>query len=347
MEFIFSRVQLSGLAVHRVGNKHRGSANFVSQALLHPNEALQEDLLTFFLKPLRKSEDLYHLTHSVKVELNEIYAYAKEVFEDPDQLLEQSSNILKHLHQQSDHPNIKDGELYVAFLENIQLEDELVDGLGIFKSERKTPFLDIAETEDRLELNRLEGISLEKLDKGCLIINTEESDGYRVLSVDNNDYDALYWPTHFLSIDHVSTNMLHTRQYLELCNDFAQQYIAPQEDHREKVRFMANSVDYFQSNEEFDFAGFSDQLFAEEPKKADSFRQLQEDYGLKETDHFPIAPQAIQSAKRKIRNNIKLDTNIQIRLDFNNPEVSERFIEKGYDEEKGMYYYKVFFNEEQ
>ena len=34
-------------------------------------------------------------------------------------------------------------------------------------------------------------------------------------------------------------------------------------------------------------------------------------------------------------------------VDFNNPESSKRFIEKGYDDEKGMSYYKVYFNSEQ
>ena len=35
--------------------------------------------------------------------------------------------------------------------------------------------------------------------------------------------------------------------------------------------------------------------------------------------------------KKKIKNYIKLDTNIQIKLDFNNPESSQHFIEQGYD----------------
>ena len=61
---------------------------------------------------------------------------------------------------------------------------------------------------------------------------------------------------------------------------------------------------------------------------------------------FEISEPALKSAKRKIKNTIKLDTNIQIKLDFNNPETSAFFIEKGFDDVRGMYFYKVFFNEE-
>jgi hypothetical protein len=78
-------------------------------------------------------------------------------------------------------------------------------------------------------------------------------------------------------------------------------------------------------------------------KELDSF---QEDFGLEDVNGFEISEPALKSAKRKIKNIIKLDTNIQIKLDFNNPETSAYFIEKGYDEVKGMHFYKVFFNEE-
>jgi hypothetical protein len=39
-------------------------------------------------------------------------------------------------------------------------------------------------------------------------------------------------------------------------------------------------------------------------------------------------------------------TNIQIKLDIDASNASKEYFEKGYDEVKKMYYYKVFFNEE-
>ena len=42
--------------------------------------------------------------------------------------------------------------------------------------------------------------------------------------------------------------------------------------------------------------------------------------------------------RKKIKNTIELDTNIQIQFDFINPESAEKFVEKGWDEERGMFY---------
>ena len=52
-------------------------------------------------------------------------------------------------------------------------------------------------------------------------------------------------------------------------------------------------------------------------------------------------------ARKSIKNVINLDTHIQIKMDFINPESAEKFVEKGWDEEKQMYYYLVYFNKEQ
>ena len=62
---------------------------------------------------------------------------------------------------------------------------------------------------------------------------------------------------------------------------------------------------------------------------------------------FAIANTAVTAARKKIKNVINLDTNIQIKLDFINPESADKFVEKGWDEEKQMYYYLVYFNKEQ
>ena len=41
---------------------------------------------------------------------------------------------------------------------------------------------------------------------------------------------------------------------------------------------------------------------------------------------------------------IELDTNIQIKLDVDAPDASAEYLERGYDAEKKMHFYKVFFN---
>ena len=70
-------------------------------------------------------------------------------------------------------------------------------------------------------------------------------------------------------------------------------------------------------------------------------------YSIEDVSSFPIANAAVTDVRRTLKNTIQLDTNIQIKLDFINPESAEKFVEKGWDEEKQMYYYLVYFNKEQ
>ncbi|MFT7252418.1 MAG: hypothetical protein ACI9FW_002180, partial [Flavobacterium sp.] len=62
---------------------------------------------------------------------------------------------------------------------------------------------------------------------------------------------------------------------------------------------------------------------------------------------FPIANAAVTDVRKKLKNTIHLDTNVQIKLDFVNSDSAQKFVEKGWDEEKQMYYYLVYFNKEQ
>ena len=63
--------------------------------------------------------------------------------------------------------------------------------------------------------------------------------------------------------------------------------------------------------------------------------------------NFDISNKAVSDTRKKIKNVINLDTNIQIKMDFINPESAQKFVEKGWDEERQMYYYLVYFNKEQ
>ncbi len=63
-------------------------------------------------------------------------------------------------------------------------------------------------------------------------------------------------------------------------------------------------------------------------------------------NQFPISEAVVKKQKRAFKTEIKLDTNIQIKIDIDAPDAAEEYLEKGYDEEKKMKYYKVYFNEE-
>lgn len=341
----FADARIALLAAHRVGNKSKKEENFISQSLIPLDGVLEDTMFRFFVKPLKKSYDKYQFTHHAELQHNELYQYCKNIFKDPANLLEESVHILNHLYEQSDHPNIKTGELYVAFFRDIQFEDEMLNGIGIFKTEKKSKFLRINQHADALEIQAHDGVLAEKMDKGCIIINSDEGDGYRVHTYDNNNYDTQYWLNRFLNVVQIADDHFHTKQYVDLCSAFSESVIAPLQDQSKKVDFLARSADYFNNHDFFDVEEFAAEMMPSTQAR-DQFNDWREDFGLENIEQFNISKPGFREAKKNFKGLIQLDTDIEIKISLKNPEEKENFIERGYDAEKGMSFYKVYFNEE-
>jgi hypothetical protein len=308
-------------------------------------------LKEYFFKAFReKEENYYQFAHEVDLEYNELYNFASEIFANPTQIHEVSKKITTHLFEQSNHPHIKNGEVYVAYFTNTSIQNNVVDAIGIFKSEIKTDFLQFEEQEDNLEMVLQQGINLNKLDKGCIIFNFKKEEGYKILSVDSNRYDSKYWLEHFLNVDVFQDETFMTKKYLQFCKDFAKEVVLPAEDKKEEVLFMNRAVNHFAKNDAFEETAFLNEVL-DNPDLIPEFKNYKVDrgakYSIEDVSSFPIANAAVTDIRKKLRNVIELDTNIQIKLDFVNPESAEKFVEKGWDEEKQMYYYLVYFNKEQ
>jgi mRNA-degrading endonuclease YafQ of YafQ-DinJ toxin-antitoxin module len=342
--------QIDSLSLHRVGNKNKNEGLFLSEAPQPLNDETRGLLKEFFLKPFReKEENYFKLTHEADLEFNEIYQAAKAIFKDPDTLQEQAKKITRFLYDQSNHPHIKSGEVFIAHFSNMVLDNEKIDAVGIFKSEIKQEFLQFQEKGSHLEMILEQGVNLNKLDKGCLIFNALEEEGFKVLSVDSNRYDTKYWLENFLGVNVLPDDNFYTKNYLKFCQNFAKDVVLPAEDKQQEVLFMNRAVNHFAKNDAFEESLFLNEVM-ENPELIPEFKHYKVEkgpkYSIEDVSTFPIANKAVSDSRKKIKNVITLDTNIQIRMDFINPESAERFVEKGWDEEKQMYYYLVYFNKE-
>ncbi len=342
---------IESLSIHRVGNKSRNEEIFLSEQTFSLNDEIVPLIKEFFLKPFRdKEENYFQFAHDVDLEYNEMYKFASEIFENPSKTHDVSKNITRHLFEQSNHPHIKNGEVYVTHLTNISIDNNVVDAIGIFKSELKADFLQFEEKGTSLEMILQQGINLNKLDKGCIIFNYKKEEGYKILTVDSNRYDARYWLEHFLSVDAFQDENFMTKKYLKFCQDFAKEVVFPAEDKKEEVMFMNRAVNHFAKNDTFEESNFLNEVI-DNPDLISEFKNYKVDkgekYSIEDLTTFPIANAAVSDARRSMKNVINLDTHIQIKLDFINPESAEKFVEKGWDEEKQMYYYLVYFNKEE
>ncbi|MBQ4820254.1 nucleoid-associated protein [Aquimarina sp. MMG016] len=343
--------QIESLSVHRIGNKSRNENIFLSESPYALNDELTALLKEYFFKPFReKEENYFQFANEVDVEFNPLYKIVSEIFDNPSSVHEKSKRIASLLYEQSQHPHIKSGEVYVTYLDNVAIDNEKVSALGIFKSELKHDFLQFEEQGSDLELLIQQGVNLNKLDKGCLIFNHKKEEGYKILSVDSNRYDTKYWLEHFLGVEAFADENFYTKKYMKFCQDFAKDVVLPAEDKKEEVMFMNRAVNHFAKNDEFEESAFLNEVI-DNPDLIPEFKHYKTEkapkYQIEDLTSFPIANNAVTAARKKIKNVINLDTNVQIKMDFINPESAEKFVEKGWDEEKQMYYYLVYFNKEQ
>ncbi|MEM8928108.1 MAG: nucleoid-associated protein [Bacteroidota bacterium] len=343
--------QIDRLSLHRIGNKSRNESLFFSAGPYSLNDEISALLKEYFFRSFReKEENYFKLWHEVDIEFNEIYKAATTIFQDPSRTHEVSKQIASHLFEQSNHPHIKNGEVYVAYFSDVVVDNEKVDALGIFKSELKQDFLEFEEQAQNLEILVRQGININKLDKGCLIFNMEKENGYKVLSVDSNRYDTKYWLEHFLGVEPLTDENFYTKNYLKFCQGFAKDVVLPAEDKQQEVLFMNRAVNHFAKNDAFEETSFLNEVM-ENPELIPEFKHYKVEkgpkYSIEDVSNFDIANKAVSDARKKIKNVINLDTNIQIKMDFINPESAEKFVEKGWDEERQMYYYLVYFNKEQ
>lgn len=343
-----SEATIARLAVHRVGNKSQEEDIIISQKLADVTPELEGALLQYFMKPF-KGDAFYKFTHPTGVEMNEMYTYSKSIFLDEGSTYIQSVNILKHLYHCSTHPNIKSGEVYVALIRNCELDGEFLDAVGVFKSENKDIFLNFREEYDGLEVDPMQGVNIKKLDKGAIIFNTEDEDGFRIMTIDASGNDTVYWMDDFLQVVEDSDENFFTRDALGLCNNFAKDVLTPEFGKRDEVLFMKHTIDYFSKTEQFNADTFTEEVI-KDPEYSSAFNNYIETYetriGRPIEQSFQISEPALKSMKKKFKDTIKLDTNIYIRLNFDNLETGAQFIEKGFDKDRNMSYYKVYFNEE-
>ena len=130
----FNTAKVEGIALAKVGNPQRGETLKMSKSLCRFGEEDSAVLTFAFLKPFKNLER-YHFHHHANIELNELFGYVDNVFQDREEFLNQARKTARLLFEKSQHPNIKSGDLCMAFIDGIQVDGETCDAISIVKSE--------------------------------------------------------------------------------------------------------------------------------------------------------------------------------------------------------------------
>ncbi len=345
IDIALSTIQL--VSVHHVGNPSSGEDLLISEAPLeHFDDKLHPLVRTYFLSNFTTPE-FYKFTFSNEdFTLNPIFKFASDIFGNKETFHENSINLAKHLYEATQHPNIKKGDLYIAYINNIAVDGVATEAVGIFKSENKEPFLKLKAWANQFDLAADEGINIKKLDKGCLIFNLESESGYKILMVDNGKTDAQFWKHDFLNIAPVSDAFHHTQNFMNLTKQYASEQI--REDFSvskaDQIDLLNRSIDFFKSKEQFSQVEYETEVLRD-PDVIESFRGFGKNFmdtnELDPADNFEISVQAVKQQARIFKSILKLDKNFHIYIHG-----SRELIEKGFDEAVGKHYYKLYFDQE-
>lgn len=336
-------IKIASVVVHYVGNRVLEEGIGLSSHSLCVDETLENVLKYFFLSPF-KLEALCNFYHESELKMNEVYCYASKIFDDKNCFVDISADIARFLYEHSNHPKINGGNFFVVQFENCEIDHQKVDAIGLFKVENQDRFIKVVRNNSDVVVGLEMGVNIQKLDKGCLIFNIEKEHGYVVTVVDKikRGTEAKYWIDDFLHVVPRNDGYNQTKKVISLCRDYVKS-LTGSVDKSQKA-LMLNRLAEFLKKEDFDLQDMVGYVFDDEITAQGFLKFNQEavnEEGIGIGDFFKTEQLALKKLSFGNLTNIRLDDNFGISI-----RGGENLLEKGYDEERGMKYYKLYFKEE-
>ncbi len=344
----FEDSSIQHIIVHHIGNKNEEGKILISKNEIESISEIEDILKTYFLKSFKDGIFYKFSATDGKFDENIVYSSAKNIFENDAQFIDISVQLANYLYEQSYHPMIKEGEMYVVLFKNCVVDDELCDAVGIFKSENKDTFLQVRIKNDNLELSHDNGININRLDKGCLIFNTEIEAGYKVCMIDvsGKSKEANFWKDSFLKLEQRNDDYYQTQNYIEICKGFVKNVFNQNNgiEKADQIDLLNKTADYFQTNQDFNLGDFQTKVM-EDQDVISAFRQykdrVSDENELEMKEEFGISEPAVKKSKYQFKSVLKLDKNFHVYIHGD-----RNRIVKGFDNKTGLNYYQIFFETE-
>lgn len=340
---------LEKLSAHKIGNKTNGEDLRISKSpLTLSDDGLRSLLQRYFLESFTSSEFYNFTSANDDFTLNPLFKFAEDIFASPASFHINTIHIAKHLYEVSIHPQIKAGDLFVALFTGVNIDNEMQDVIGIFKSENKSNFIKVVPGADgNFNLNYDDGINIEKLEKACLIFNADVGSGFKISIIDRagKSAEAQYWKDLFLKVKPVNNNFHATKNFLEITRHYVIDQITEEFElsKADQITYLNKSLEYFKTHEEFNKREFEKEVF-EDPQVIKSFRKFdsgfREQFSIDMEDNFDISAEVVKKQSRVFKSVLKLDKNFHIYIHGDRD-----LIERGVDED-GRKYYKIYYREE-
>jgi len=311
------------------------------------SERLEQLLLGYFFNHFTTPEFYTFDSSTGAHSTNPLFQYVTQIFDQEHDFIESTKNVTQHLYDHSVHPNIKSGDLLIAKVKDVLVDDEMIEALCIFKSETKDAFLTLQKEAEAYKLGESSGINIEKLDKACVIFNTEKSEGYKICAIDksNKSKEAQFWMEQFLNVKARTDEYYQTSQYIQATTGFIKDRMRPlyDLDKAREAEILNRSHDFLKHEEQFDPQVYEREIFKDE-QVINEFKNykndFQEERNVELADQFSISQAAVKNKSRVFKSVLKLDKNFHVYIHGN-----RNMIEKGVDEH-GRKFYTLYYEVE-
>lgn len=330
------------MIVHYVGNKSREEGVSFSEKELDSTD-ISSDITSMLVKSFDAKEPCHFYFEST-LALNPIYTFVKAAFSDVSRFQEQSEFIAKILYEKTSHPMTKSGELNIIYLSDCEIDGKKTDAIAMLKTENKQPAYQYLHTEYGYEIQKSEVISFAKVEKGCLIFNANEKNGYVVFSVDKKSkgIQSKYWKDDFLHIMTDVTSYSQTKNLLNSCKTFITDNYA-EESKVEKANLISKVRKVLEQTETLSIHEFSQEIFSENDldKQFESYLSSKDNPCQMHEDDIKIEKQLVRNKRSLPKTTLYLDSNFEINILGGHDNIVQ-----GFDEAAGMNYYQFFYNKE-
>lgn len=298
-------------------------------------------LKEFFIKPFSNVKTEFVFSHSVDLSYNIIYQTAIKVLCGED-FVKCSQDMFRHLQTVSILPTTKDGDVFVSKVTDIIMDGSYYEGLGIFKIERKSEFIETYLDQDgNMQFSIKNGFSSNRIDKACLIVFTERMPMCYLIDTSK---DTKFWRQDFLGLVPKPNAFSQSKIAMQVFQTFVNEELTKRLDigKEEQVNLLNKWTEQAKNADVFEMNKVAANVLNDK-NMIDMFSEYCRAYevrdGVNLSTTFEVDKTAVTFPK-KVRT-IKLDDTAEINL-----LKTGRFIERGYDESKGMNYYKLYFSKE-
>ena len=317
------------------------SRNLINNSQIGMEDLDSATLKDFFIKPFSNVKTEFSFSHPVDLSYNVVYQTVLKIIEDAD-FVKCSQDIFRHLQSVSTSPAIKDGDLFIARISDVLIDDSFCDGLGIFKIERKNDFIETYLDKDgNMRFAVKNGFSANRIDKACLIVLTKSMPKCMIIDTSR---DTRFWRQDFLGLIPMPNAYSKSKAVIDVFQSFVTDELSRCTNltKNEQVNMLNKWTENAKSSDKIDISRMADDVLLDDETKNQFWaycKAYEEREGIRLSGTFEADRKAI-SIPKKIRT-IKLDDTAEINL-----MKTGSFIERGFDEGRGLNYYKLYFSKE-